>query len=80
MYIILCKFVCAKLRYIAINSYSVHVNDYTVLPKTEKCQIYQETGACCKGCFYLRNSDLIRSISFKCIFARLESTLSEENK
>ena len=27
---ILCKFICAKLRHIAIDTYSVHVNEYTL--------------------------------------------------
>ena len=45
------------------------------LQKAEKCRFYQEIEGCCKGTIILKNSVLIRSIPFKCIFVRLEKAL-----
>ena len=46
-----------------------------VLQKAEKCRFYLEIGGCYKGTIILKNSIPIRSIPFKCIFARLEKAL-----
>ena len=43
-----------------------------VLQKAEKCRFYQVIGGCYKGTIILKNSVLIRNISFKCIFVHLE--------
>ena len=48
-----------------------------VTQKAEKCQIYQEIGGCYKGMIILQNSVLIRSISFKCIFVCLGTSLKK---
>ena len=51
---------------------------YSVLPKAEKCQIYQEIGGFYIGLMYLQNSFLIGSISFKCFSLVLEEPLYKE--
>ena len=51
-----------------------------VLQKAEKCRFYQEIGGCYKETIILKNSVPIRSISFKCIFVRLEKALICEEK
>ena len=52
----------------------------SVLQKAEKCRFYQEIGGCYKGTIILKNSIPIRSISFKCIFVRLEKALMRGKK
>ena len=51
-----------------------------VLQKAEKCRFYQEIGGCYKGIIILKNSVLIRSIPFKCVFVRLEKALMRGKK
>ena len=46
-----------------------------MLQKAEKCRFYQEIGGRYKGTIILKNSVPIRSISFKCVFVRLEKAL-----
>ena len=51
-----------------------------VLQKAEKCRFYQEIGGCYKGTIILKNSVLVISIPFNCIFVRLEKAHICEEK